>query len=106
MLYVGTAERTAISEERPWVGAWVSVAQFQIGKPLKALDLPRGHGRSSFSEVGFGHLLQDEPADRERAEKAVWIDIDNAFSQPVTLSDDAADYVPTQILAELFRDAG
>ena len=39
-------------------------------------------------------------------EKAVWISIDNAFSQPVTWSDDMADYIPTQILAEVFRNAG
>jgi hypothetical protein len=35
-----------------------------------------------------------------------WIDIDNAFSEPVTSTDDRADYAPTQILAELFRSAG
>ncbi len=106
VLYLGTTARTVISEVRPWVGAWMSVAQFQVARPLKALDLSKGHGRSSFSEVGFKHLFGEEPLDRERVERAVWIDIDNAFSQPVTLSDDAADYVPTQILAELFRDAG
>ncbi|MBZ9857071.1 RES family NAD+ phosphorylase [Mesorhizobium sp. CA13] len=105
VLYLGTTTRSAISEVRPWIGAWVSVAQFKIRRSLKALDLSRGHGRSSFSEVGFHHL-GTEPLNRERKEKAVWIDIDNAFSRPVTLSDDAADYVPTQILSELFRDAG
>ena len=36
----------------------------------------------------------------------VWIDIDNAFSRPVMRCDDTADYVPTQILAELFCDKG
>ena len=36
----------------------------------------------------------------------MWIDIDNAFSVPVTSSDDRADYAPTQILAELFRSVG
>jgi len=44
--------------------------------------------------------------DAKQKEKGVWIDIDNAFSRPVTLSDDSADYVPTQILAELFKNAG
>jgi hypothetical protein len=39
-------------------------------------------------------------------EEAVWIDIDNAFSEPVTSTDDRADYAPTQILVELFRSAG
>lgn len=86
--------------------ACLSVAQFKILRRLKALDLSRGHGKSSFSEIGFRHLFNEEPVDAAQKEKAVWIDIDNAFSRPITLSDDAADYVPTQILAELFRDAG
>ncbi|MCY4652628.1 MAG: RES family NAD+ phosphorylase [Dehalococcoidia bacterium] len=38
--------------------------------------------------------------------KAVWTEIDNAFSRPVEISENLADYVPTQILSELFRDAG
>jgi hypothetical protein len=105
VLYLGTTIQTVISEVRPWVGAWVSVADFKVQRGLKALDLSQGHGQSSFSVVGFRHL-GEKPLAREVKEKAVWIDIDNAFSQPVTLSDDAADYVPTQILAELFRDAG
>ncbi len=54
----------------------------------------------------FAHLLGDEAPDAEAKQKAVWIGIDSAFSQPVTLSDDLADYVPTQILSELFADAG
>ena len=36
----------------------------------------------------------------------MWTEIDNAFSRPVTLPEDAVDYVPTQILAELFSNAG
>jgi hypothetical protein len=36
----------------------------------------------------------------------VWAAIDGAFSQPVTSTDDYADYAPTQILAELFRSEG
>ncbi len=106
VLYLGTTEQTAISEVRPWVGASVSVAQFKTLKRLKALDLSRGHGKSSFSEIGFGHLFGGDSPSADAKEKAVWIDIDNAFSRPVTPSDDRADYVPTQILAELFRDAG
>lgn len=106
LLYLGTTIQTAVSEVRSWIGASVSVAHFRILRTLKALDLSRGHGKSSFSEIGFKHLFGEAPADAEKKERAVWIDIDNAFSRPVTLSDDSADYVPTQILAELFRDAG
>jgi hypothetical protein len=49
------------------------------------------------------YLREPEPEERERA---VWRDIDRAFSRPVTRCDDTADYAPTQILAELFRENG
>lgn len=102
VLYLGTEERTVISEVRPWVGDEISVAQFQLNRQLKALDLSRGHGRSAILE-----FLTEDPLSLEEREEAVWLDIDNAFSEPVTKSDDtAADYVPTQILAEVFANAG
>jgi len=105
-LYLGTTEQTVISEVRPWVGAEISVAQFELKRKLRALDLSRGHGQSSIGTLPFSHFLEGKPLTSEQREKAVWIDIDNAFSEPVTKSDDAGDYVPTQILAEVFRDAG
>jgi hypothetical protein len=37
---------------------------------------------------------------------AVWKDIDRALAQPVTDDHDTADYVPTQVLAEAFREHG
>ena len=46
------------------------------------------------------------PVDAEGKEKSVWTDIDNAFSRPVGRMDESTEYVPTQILAELFRDEG
>ena len=50
--------------------------------------------------------MGEKSVDTETKEKAVWTDIDNAFSQPIMLHDTAVDYVPTQILAELFSDVG
>lgn len=106
VLYLGTTEKTAISEVRPWAGTRVSVAQFETLRPLRAIDLSRGHGKTSLGEIGLDKLFGGGPFEPELKERAVWIDIDNAFSEPVTGSDDLADYVPTQILAELFRDVG
>lgn len=105
MLYLASKEQTAISEVRPWIGSQVSVAQFKTLRNLRALNLSVEHGQSSIGHLLFSDL-QEEPSNAARKERSVWIDIDNAFSQPVTLSDDAADYVPTQILTELFRKLG
>ena len=46
-----------------------------------------------------------EPAPEKRA-IAVWRDIDKAFSMPVASNETTTDYVPTQIIAELFKNNG
>lgn len=106
VLYVGTTVKTAISEVRPWIGADVSVAVCKLLRPLRTLDLSLGHGHSSLSGPILSHILGGRELTAQEKEKAVWIEIDNAFSTPVTQSDDRAGYAPTQILAELFRSAG
>jgi hypothetical protein len=106
VLYVGSNIETAISEIRPWIGAEVSVAYCRLLRPLRALDLSVGHGKSSFMGPVFKSVMDGTPLSAADKEKAVWIDIDNAFSEPVTHTDDKADYAPTQILAELFRSHG
>lgn len=106
VLYLASSEQTAISEVRPWIGAEISVAQFEVLRDLRAVNLSLGHGQTSIGHLTFAHLLGEKTPDAGAKEKAVWIDIDNAFSRPVTLSDDSGDYVPTQILAELFKDIG
>lgn len=106
VLYLASCEQTAISEVRPWIGSQISVAQFKVLRDLRAVDLSLGHGQVAIGALTFDHLLGKTAPDAETKKTVVWINIDNAFSQPVTLSDDTATYVPTQILSELFRDAG
>ena len=106
VLYLASTEQTAISEVRPWIGSDVSVAQYRIVRDLKAIDLTRGYGKSSLDGLTLSHLMNEEEPDSETKEKAVWTEIDNAFSRPAGVSENLADYVPTQILSELFRDAG
>lgn len=105
VLYMATSETTAISEVRPWIGSTMSVAQIELLREVRAIDLSKGHGQQDFLGLVFREL-SGKALDAEKVEEAVWMDIDNAFSEPITLSDDSADYVPTQILAELFRNAG
>ncbi|MDP3183619.1 MAG: RES family NAD+ phosphorylase [Desulfobaccales bacterium] len=96
-LYLATQRDTALAEVRPWIGALVSVGQFKIMRDLKIIQCTGTEDQ---------HLFYFEEPDAEQREKAVWCDIDRAFSRPVSMSDSTADYVPTQILAELFRSEG
>lgn len=97
-LYVATDKETAMAEMRSSVGDYVSVGQFKTLKPLTLLDCSIGHSSGI-------NLYFDEP-DVEEREKAVWNDIDRAFSEPITVSDSSADYAPTQIISELFLREG
>ncbi|WET74117.1 RES family NAD+ phosphorylase [Rhizobium croatiense] len=102
VLYVATQPITAISEVRPWIGAQVSLATLRVTRPLKIVDLGEGDGQQV---IKLAYLFT-EPSDAE-ALKATWAFIDEAFSRPVSREDaDVALYAPTQILAELFREAG
>lgn len=97
-LYLATDEETAMAEVRPSVGSYVSVGQFKTFRPLTLFDCSVGHD-SRFT------FFFEEP-DGEERERAVWNDIDRAFSEPVTVGDSTADYAPTQIISEIFKREG
>lgn len=96
-LYMATNDVTAVSEVRPTIGAFVTIATMKCLRELKLIDC------SVLVEKQF--IYFKEPG-RAKMEEAVWSDIDRAFSAPVDRSDDAAEYAPTQILAELFCSLG
>lgn len=108
-LYLADRKDTAIAEVRPWVGSYVSVAQFKVVRTLRIIDCARSHDRKGTplffgkGEDGVWGFREPDPVERE---KAVWTYIDRAFSEPMTRSDDIAHYVPTQIIAELFKSKG
>lgn len=97
VIYLANDDKTAVAEVRPWVGAYVSVGSFRILRSLRIVNFDTGGAGTKF--------YLNEPDGQER-EKAVWADIDRAFAAPINLSDDVADYAPTQIVAELFRMRG
>lgn len=102
-LYLATTQEAAMSEVRPWMGGYVSCGQFRTNRPLTVIDCAR-----RYNETPFFFDLNDfdkEPDPIERTQ-AVWAHIDRAFAEPMTRSDDLADYAPTQILAELFKRSG
>lgn len=98
-LYLSTKRKTALSEVRPWVGSIVTLALFKTLRELKLVDCSI-HGNTKIP-----YLLGEEPNSDIR-EEFVWKHIDNAFSRPVTQADDSAEYIPTQIIAEIFKNNG
>ena len=101
-LYLANRKETAVSEVRPWIGSYVSVGQFKILRNVELIDCSRGHGPAVMC-LPFKDDAELTPAE---IENAVWTDIDHAFAEPMTRSDDSADYVATQILSELFKREG
>jgi hypothetical protein len=95
-LYVSTHRETASAEVRPWIGSFVSVAQFRTARELRLVNCTEGSKHKHF----FGGTPP------EYWDIAVWCDIDAAFSRPVTRTDEDPDYVPTQIVAEQFKVSG
>ncbi len=96
-LYLATAKQTALAEVRPWLGSKVSIAIFKTLRELKVLDCSAADRNTN---VFFGN---GPPQEREGC---VWNHINNAFARPVSPTDDVAEYVGTQIIAELFKADG
>ena len=86
-----------MSEVRPWVGSVISLGQFHVKRFLKVIDF------SNEPQVQFSI---SEPSNGAERERQAWSHVANAFSQPVTPTDDVADYAPTQVIAEAIRRQG
>ena len=93
-LYLSTDPDTAMAEVRPWIGAYMTVAKFELLRDLTVVDC----------SVDRRRYLRQLASDQWEHE--AWADINDGFSKPVTRSDDVADYAPTQVLAEYFRFGG
>lgn len=104
-LYLATDKETAMGEVRPWVGSKISIAQFKVLKNLNLIDCCQNHNSPTPFYFNVDTADFYEPDENER-EKAVWIFIDKAFSEPVIANENQAHYAPTQIIAELFKRNG
>ena len=97
-LYLAIDQDTAIAEVRPWVGSDVSVALFKNPSPL--------HIVTCVNDGGLRIYLPDTEPPPEKREESVWSWINWHFSMPIGRDDNPVDYVPTQILSELFKNEG
>lgn len=98
VLYLCSNKEAAMSEIRPWLGSMISLSSFQTTRDLRVINCVSR--RKTERHFLFEELSKDE------IDENVWSEIDRAFTKPVTRSDDTGEYVATQILTELFRDAG
>ena len=96
-LYAATKKETALSEVRPWLGQFVSLAFFVVNRDVRLMNFVTP------DPVRMVYWVEPEPKERERR---VWADIDRAFAEPVPPNDERADYAPTQVIAELFKHEG
>jgi len=96
-LYLSTDKNTAMAEVRPWIGSYISLAEFKLLKDVIIINCSTHRKWPVF--------YSEEPSPTKR-KMAIWQDIDEAFSRPVTTNEDSTDYVPTQIIAELFKNNG
>lgn len=96
-LYGANKIETAIAEVRPWLGQFISLALFVVKRDMRLISFVSEDPKQRF------YLTEPEPNEREIA---VWADIDRAFAKPLTPNDETAEYVPTQIIAELFKSKG
>jgi hypothetical protein len=96
-LYLADRRETAIAEVRPWVSATVSVGVFEVLRDLKIVDCTVG--RKDFT-------LFFKPPPETEWDEIVWSNIDGAFLRPTDPDDSHLTYAPTQLIAEVLRDAG
>lgn len=99
-LYAATHQETAVAEVRPWVGAYVSVAELTVLRTLRLVNCTNEPSGPRF------YVGDDSALDAAERERACWRAIDHAFARPVSRHDEFAEYAPTQILAEVLRQEG
>jgi hypothetical protein len=99
-LYVAGDHETAMSEARPSLATDISLAELSVCRDLKLVDCSKDQGSDS------PYAFKGKEAPESEREAIVWGSISHAFTQPVNLTGRNADYAPTQILAECFRDSG
>jgi hypothetical protein len=70
----------------------------EVKRDLNVIDCSKHHAKDALMSV-----ILDNKRPRE---DGIWVAIDRAFATPVSKDDESRDYIPTQIIAELFKSEG
>jgi hypothetical protein len=99
-LYLAERKDTAMAEVRPWMGAYITLAVFEVVRDCILVDC------SQDKLTTLDLLMREEPPTNEEREQAVWGDIAKALSTPLTRDDTLDQYWATQCLAERLKVVG
>lgn len=99
-LYLAEHKDTAMAEVRPWIGAYITLAVFELVRDCILVDC------SEDKLTTLNLLMRQEEATDEEREQAVWGDIAKALSTPLTRDDTLEEYWATQCLAERLNAVG
>jgi RES domain len=94
-LYLVDKKDTAMAEVRPWLESYITLTKFKTNKELNLVNC-------TVKPSKHIHLYFKEPNNDEK-EKAVWRDINRAFSKPVDRDETTIDYLPTQKISDLYK---
>lgn len=100
VFYGATDVLTALAEVRPPVGSQVVVAQFEIVRPIKLLDLTalgNVHETGSIFDPDYAYRLGRQMFLRELSQRIV---------RPVMPDDQDSEYLPTQAIADFLATEG
>ena len=96
-LYLTEMVENALWEVDAKYKSYVTIAQFKLCNDIKVVYF------YNFIELFEAALLSDK---NKNTNLTVWNKINLAFSKPVKNTDSTAEYIPTQILAEIIKDEG
>ena len=100
-LYLSNDRDISMMELRPHIGETISCGEFKVSRDLVLIDC-----YSVERTFGNVELIFNPPTDQMGISQAIWSLINDAFAKPISNSETTSDYVPTQILAELFKSEG
>ncbi len=94
-LYLAEDQETAIAEIKPFIGDRITIASFTLNKAIKVVDIRKN----------TPSLLEAIHSKDKNSFDQLWFGIKIYFSVPIK-SEDSRRYVPTQYIAELFKNNG
>ncbi|NTS77536.1 RES family NAD+ phosphorylase [Catenovulum sp. SM1970] len=104
-LYGAFAEKTAISEIRPWKGANVSVGKFSTSRDVNVVDLSKSPNSSKSPKLKPNESLEVVKERRALNQIISSVLTKHYFSAPAHNNDDHA-YLASQYIAEKFKAYG